>query len=79
MSAHLLLSPTKNIDFWRSISCVKSVSNQSLLLEPVGRNTAPALTLATLAAVEHGDNPVPGSDTRRASCGRHFGLRGHNA
>jgi mannose-1-phosphate guanylyltransferase / mannose-6-phosphate isomerase len=28
------------------------------LLEPVGRNTAPALTLAALAAVEQGDDPV---------------------
>ncbi|MBM3273471.1 hypothetical protein FJY94_09635, partial [Candidatus Kaiserbacteria bacterium] len=28
------------------------------LLEPVGRNTAPALTLAALAAVEHGEDPV---------------------
>lgn len=28
------------------------------LLEPVGRNTAPALTLAALAAMENGDDPV---------------------
>ena len=28
------------------------------LLEPVGRNTAPALTLAALAALENGDDPV---------------------
>jgi mannose-1-phosphate guanylyltransferase / mannose-6-phosphate isomerase len=28
------------------------------LLEPVGRNTAPALTLAALAAIEKGDDPV---------------------
>ncbi len=28
------------------------------LLEPVGRNTAPALTLAALAAVEYGQDPV---------------------
>ncbi len=28
------------------------------LLEPVARNTAPALTLAALAAVENGDDPV---------------------
>lgn len=28
------------------------------LLEPVGRNTAPALTLAALAAVQNGDDPV---------------------
>ncbi len=30
----------------------------SVLLEPMGRNTAPALTLAALAAVEGGDDPV---------------------
>lgn len=29
-----------------------------LLLEPVGRNTAPALTLAALEAVEKGDDPI---------------------
>lgn len=28
------------------------------LLEPLGRNTAPALTLAALAAVENGDDPI---------------------
>ncbi len=30
----------------------------SLLLEPIGRNTAPALTLAALAAREQGEDPV---------------------
>ncbi len=30
----------------------------AVLLEPVARNTAPALTLAALAAVEHGEDPV---------------------
>ena len=30
----------------------------SVLLEPVGRNTAPAVTLAALAALEAGDDPV---------------------
>ena len=30
----------------------------SLLLEPVGRNTAPALTLAALQAMAEGDDPV---------------------
>lgn len=30
----------------------------SVLLEPVGRNTAPALTIAALAAIETGDDPV---------------------
>lgn len=29
-----------------------------ILLEPVGRNTAPALTLAAIAAVEQGEDPV---------------------
>ena len=30
----------------------------AVLLEPIGRNTAPALTLAALAALENGDDPV---------------------
>lgn len=30
----------------------------TLLLEPVGRNTAPALTFAALQAVKHGDDPI---------------------
>jgi mannose-1-phosphate guanylyltransferase/mannose-6-phosphate isomerase len=30
----------------------------AVLLEPVGRNTAPALTLAALAALESGDDPI---------------------
>jgi mannose-1-phosphate guanylyltransferase / mannose-6-phosphate isomerase len=30
----------------------------TLLLEPSGRNTAPALTLATLCALEQGDDPI---------------------
>jgi len=34
------------------------ISPTSALLEPVDRNTAPALTLAALAAVENGDDPV---------------------
>ena len=34
------------------------VSAAALLLEPVGRNTAPAMTLAALAAVAGGDDPV---------------------
>lgn len=33
-------------------------TKSSILLEPVGRNTAPALTLAALAAVRSGDDPV---------------------
>ena len=35
-----------------------NVTAQALLLEPVGRNTAPALTLAALAALEGGGDPV---------------------
>lgn len=31
---------------------------QKIILEPVGRNTAPALTLAALAAIRDGDDPV---------------------
>ena len=34
------------------------VEPEAALLEPVGRNTAPALTLAALAAVQNGDDPV---------------------
>ncbi|NKD76849.1 mannose-1-phosphate guanylyltransferase/mannose-6-phosphate isomerase [Haematospirillum sp. H1815] len=34
------------------------ITPDAVLLEPVGRNTAPALTLAALAAVENGDDPV---------------------
>lgn len=30
----------------------------TILLEPVGRNTAPALTLAALAAIREGDDPI---------------------
>ncbi len=30
----------------------------SILLEPEGRNTAPALTLAALAAIQNGDDPI---------------------
>jgi len=36
---------------------LKSVA-ATLLLEPVGRNTAPALTLAALQATAHGDDPI---------------------
>jgi len=32
--------------------------NTSILLEPEGRNTAPALTLAALAAIQNGDDPI---------------------
>jgi mannose-1-phosphate guanylyltransferase/mannose-6-phosphate isomerase len=32
--------------------------NATLLLEPIGRNTAPALTLAALKASENGDDPI---------------------
>ena len=34
------------------------ISPTAALLEPVARNTAPALTLAALASVENGDDPV---------------------
>jgi mannose-1-phosphate guanylyltransferase/mannose-6-phosphate isomerase len=34
------------------------LEKSTILLEPVGKNTAPALTLAALCAVEEGDNPV---------------------
>ena len=35
-----------------------AIAPGTLLLEPVGRNTAPALTLAALAATESGDDPI---------------------
>jgi mannose-1-phosphate guanylyltransferase/mannose-6-phosphate isomerase len=34
------------------------VDEATMLLEPVGRNTAPALTLAALAAMESGEDPI---------------------
>lgn len=30
----------------------------TILLEPIGRNTAPALTIAALSACHHGDDPI---------------------
>ena len=36
----------------------EGITNATLLLEPIGRNTAPALTLAALAAIEGGADPV---------------------
>jgi len=42
------------LDQLRELSEIKA----SLLLEPVGRNTAPALTLAALQAMAEGDDPV---------------------
>ncbi|EOU9877659.1 mannose-1-phosphate guanylyltransferase/mannose-6-phosphate isomerase [Escherichia coli] len=32
--------------------------SHNILLEPVGRNTAPAIALATLSAIENGDDPI---------------------
>jgi mannose-1-phosphate guanylyltransferase/mannose-6-phosphate isomerase len=34
------------------------IESEAALLEPVARNTAPALTLAALAAIENGEDPV---------------------
>lgn len=42
------------LDQLRELSAVKA----SLLLEPAGRNTAPALTLAALQATANGDDPI---------------------
>lgn len=42
------------LDQLRELKC----EPQALLLEPTGRNTAPALTLAALQAMEGGDDPV---------------------
>ena len=35
-----------------------NVSHSGILLEPVGRNTAPAIALAALKAIENGDDPL---------------------
>jgi len=35
-----------------------AINNASILLEPVGRNTAPAIALAALQAMQGGDDPV---------------------
>ncbi|TGE87173.1 mannose-1-phosphate guanylyltransferase/mannose-6-phosphate isomerase [Escherichia coli] len=32
--------------------------SHNIILEPVGRNTAPAIALATLSAIENGDDPI---------------------
>jgi mannose-1-phosphate guanylyltransferase/mannose-6-phosphate isomerase len=42
------------LDQLRELSNIKA----TLLLEPSGRNTAPALTLAALCALEQGDDPI---------------------
>ena len=35
-----------------------AVKNASILLEPVGRNTAPAIALAALRAIAYGEDPI---------------------
>jgi mannose-1-phosphate guanylyltransferase/mannose-6-phosphate isomerase len=35
-----------------------SITSQAIILEPVGRNTAPAVALAALDAIEKGDDPL---------------------
>jgi mannose-1-phosphate guanylyltransferase/mannose-6-phosphate isomerase len=42
------------LDQWRETG----LALPTLLLEPTGRNTAPAMTLAALQAIDHGDDPV---------------------
>lgn len=32
--------------------------SHNIILEPVGRNTAPAIALAALSAIENGDDPI---------------------
>ena len=34
------------------------IKPKSILLEPVGRNTAPAITIAALKAIEKGEDPI---------------------
>jgi mannose-1-phosphate guanylyltransferase/mannose-6-phosphate isomerase len=46
------------LDQLREMSDCRDYIKASLLLEPSGRNTAPALTLAALYAQEQGDDPI---------------------
>ncbi|STV28018.1 mannose-1-phosphate guanylyltransferase [Klebsiella pneumoniae subsp. pneumoniae] len=52
-------SVTKSTASWWPNSCASSnkLSN-NIILEPVGRNTAPAIALAALQATRHGDDPL---------------------
>ncbi|MEI7370707.1 mannose-1-phosphate guanylyltransferase/mannose-6-phosphate isomerase [Pectobacterium brasiliense] len=36
----------------------KSIKHSGIILEPVGRNTAPAIALAALQAIQNGDDPI---------------------
>jgi mannose-1-phosphate guanylyltransferase/mannose-6-phosphate isomerase len=38
--------------------CQMKVSDANLILEPIGKNTAPALTIAALQAINNGDDPI---------------------
>ena len=52
-------SATRSIASWCWTSCAKCAPTPSaVLLEPMGRNTAPAVTLAALQALEAGADPV---------------------
>ena len=52
-------SATRSTASWCWTSCARlGLEPSSVLLEPSGRNTAPALTLAALAALEGGNDPV---------------------
>ncbi|MFT6976698.1 mannose-1-phosphate guanylyltransferase/mannose-6-phosphate isomerase [Shewanella sp. Actino-trap-3] len=37
---------------------LKNINNSGIILEPVGRNTAPAIALAAMLAVQDGDDPI---------------------
>jgi len=37
---------------------LKNINNSGIILEPVGRNTAPAIALAAMLAVKDGDDPI---------------------
>ena len=53
-----LSSATKSTVFWCSTTSRVAIDPAALLLEPTGRNTAPAMTLAALAAMDGGRDPI---------------------
>ena len=59
-------SATRSTASWCSTSCARSTPQPAaVLLEPMGRNTAPALTLAALQALRRRRRPGAGGDAGR--------------
>ncbi len=53
------LSATKATAFWSPSSCDRlAITPAAILLEPVGRNTAPAVAVAAMQAMAEGYDPV---------------------